>query len=42
MGIVYYGQKQARSWFARARTHEATRQEADDWLEYIDRGLQSG
>jgi hypothetical protein len=45
MGIAYYSQKrpqQALSWFARARKHEETREEAQTWLKYIQRELQSG
>jgi tetratricopeptide (TPR) repeat protein len=45
MGIAYYSQdrpEQARSWFARAREHEPTRQEADTWLRHIERELSSG
>jgi tetratricopeptide (TPR) repeat protein len=45
MGIAYYSQKepqQALRWFARARQHEATRQEAEVWVRYIERELGSG
>lgn len=45
MGIAYYSQKRperARTWFARARGHAATRKEADVWIKHIDRELQSG
>jgi Tfp pilus assembly protein PilF len=45
MGIAYYSQKQpqqALSWFARAREREKTRDEAQTWLNYIERALQSG
>jgi len=45
MGIAYYSQKRperARTWFARARKHDATRQEADTWLRHIEREAQSG
>ncbi len=45
MGIAYYSQKQpqqALSWFGRARKHEETRDEANNWLKYIRRELQSG
>ena len=45
MGIANYSQKrpqQALTWFARARKHEETRDEANNWLEYIQRELQSG
>jgi tetratricopeptide (TPR) repeat protein len=45
MGIAYYSQKrpeQALSWFSRARQHEETREEAQTWLSYIERELQSG
>ncbi|HJO25304.1 MAG: tetratricopeptide repeat protein [bacterium] len=45
MGIAFYSQKrpeQARSWFSRARGHASTREEADVWLRYIDRELESG
>ena len=45
MGIVYYSQQRpesARTWFARARKHEATREEADTWLRHIGRELRSG
>lgn len=45
MGIAFYSQKrpqQARSWFARARGHPSTREEADVWLKYLDRELRSG
>ena len=44
MGIAYYSQKrpqQALSWFARARQHDETRDEAKTWLDYIRRELQS-
>lgn len=44
MGIALYSQKRpgkARTWFARARQHEASRGEADTWIRYIDRELQS-
>jgi Tfp pilus assembly protein PilF len=45
MGIAYYSQKrpqQALTWFSRARKHEETRDEAQTWLNYIRRELQSG
>jgi tetratricopeptide (TPR) repeat protein len=45
MGIVYYSQKkpqQALTWFGRAVQHEETAQEANTWLRYIERELQSG
>jgi tetratricopeptide (TPR) repeat protein len=45
MGIAYYSQKrpqQALRWFARARKHEETRDEAQIWLDHIRRELQSG
>jgi len=45
MGIAYYSQKrpqQALTWFGRARKHEETRDEANNWLKYIRRELQSG
>ena len=45
MGVAYYSQKppqQALSWFARAQEHEETRDEAQTWLNYIRRELQSG
>lgn len=45
MGIAFYSQKrpeQARRWFARARKHDATRDEANTWIKYIDRELASG
>ena len=45
VGIAYHRQKrpqQALSWFARAREHEETRDEAQTWLRYIRRELQSG
>jgi tetratricopeptide (TPR) repeat protein len=44
MGIAVYSQKkpeQARGWFARARQHEASREEADVWLKHLDRELQA-
>ncbi len=40
MGIALYSQKkpgQARGWFARAREHDASREEADVWLKHLDR-----
>jgi tetratricopeptide (TPR) repeat protein len=45
MGIAYYSQDQpaqALKWFARARQHEETRDEAKNWLQYIEREMQSG
>ena len=45
MGIAYYSQKQpqqALTWFGRASRHEGTAQEANTWLRYIERELQSG
>ena len=45
MGVAYYSQKQpqqALSWFARAREHQKTRDEAQTRLNYIERELQSG
>ena len=44
MGIAFYSQKQpkqAKTWFARAREHKATREEAETWIRYIDRELAS-
>ncbi len=52
LGITYYNKnelKEARSWFARAQQFGATKQQAQTWLEHIDReietkntGLQAG
>ena len=45
MGIAYYSQdqpQQAQKWFARARQHDETRDEAKNWLQYIEREMQSG
>lgn len=45
MGIAYYSQKkpqQALTWFGRASRHEESAQEANVWLRYIERELQSG
>jgi tetratricopeptide (TPR) repeat protein len=45
MGIAFYSQKQpqqAASWFARARQHSETREEASRWLEYLEREMASG
>jgi tetratricopeptide (TPR) repeat protein len=45
MGIAYYSQDQpgqAQKWFARARQHDETRDEAKNWLQYIEREMQSG
>jgi tetratricopeptide (TPR) repeat protein len=44
MGIAYYSQKrpqQALAWFARASEHEATQEEAENWLKHINRELGS-
>lgn len=44
MGIALYSQKkpaQARSWFARARDHDQSREEADVWIKHLDRELQA-
>jgi tetratricopeptide (TPR) repeat protein len=44
MGIAYFSQKrpqQALTWFARAREHPETQDEADNWLKYIRRELRS-
>ncbi len=44
MGIAFYSQKQpkqAKTWFGRARKHDATRDEAEVWIKYIDRELAS-
>ena len=43
MGIAAYNSdrpKQARTWFSRARAHEETRSEADQWLSHIEREQQ--
>jgi len=45
MGIAYYSQdkpQQALKWFVRARQREETRDEAKNWLQYIEREMQSG
>ena len=34
--------QQALRWFARAREHEKTRDEAQTWFDYIQRELQPG
>ena len=44
MGIALHSQKrpaQARTWFARAREHSESREEAEIWLQYIERELAS-
>jgi len=45
MGITLHSQKKpesARTWFARASQQQDTRDEAEVWIKYIDRELQSG
>ncbi len=45
MGIARYSQKdphEARKWFVRAIQHDATRTEANAWVQHIDRELRSG
>jgi tetratricopeptide (TPR) repeat protein len=42
LGIAYYNERQlaeARSWFARAQRSVATREQAQTWIEHIDREL---
>lgn len=44
LGISFYNEKQlaeARSWFARAQKSNATRDQAQTWLEHIDRELET-
>jgi predicted Zn-dependent protease len=44
MGITFYSQKrpdQALSWFARARAHAETREEAEIWVKHIEQQLPS-
>ncbi len=45
MGITFFSQKrpqEAQSWFARAREHAETREEADIWLQHIEQQMQAG
>ena len=45
LGIAYYNEhnlREARSWFAHAQQSTATRQQAETWLEHIDRELGGG
>lgn len=45
MGIAYFSQKrpqQALTWFTRARRHPDSQDEAENWLKYVRRELQSG
>jgi tetratricopeptide (TPR) repeat protein len=44
LGISYYNEKQlpeARSWFARAQKSNAIRQQAQTWLQHVDRELET-
>jgi tetratricopeptide (TPR) repeat protein len=44
MGIVYYSQSrphEALSWFGQATQHELTREEAQNWVKYIERELRA-
>jgi tetratricopeptide (TPR) repeat protein len=44
LGISFYNEKQlaeARSWFARAQKSNATRDQAQTWLEHVDRELET-
>jgi tetratricopeptide (TPR) repeat protein len=43
MGITFFNQKRpqdALSWFARAREHKETREEADIWIQHIEQQMQ--
>jgi tetratricopeptide (TPR) repeat protein len=44
LGITYYSDHklhEARSWFARAQQSGATREQANTWLEHVDREIQA-
>lgn len=44
LGISYYNEKQlpkARDWFARAQKSSSTRQQAQTWLEHVDREIET-
>jgi tetratricopeptide (TPR) repeat protein len=44
LGIAYYNEQQlqeARGWFAQAQQSGGTRQQAESWIEHIDRELQA-
>jgi tetratricopeptide (TPR) repeat protein len=44
MGIVYYSQSrphEALSWFGQATQHELSREEAQNWVKYIERELRA-
>jgi len=44
LGIAYYNEQQlqeARSWFAQAQRSGATRQQAEMWLQHVDRELEA-
>ncbi len=45
MGITFFSQKrpqEALSWFARAREHKETREEADIWIQHVEQQMQAG
>jgi hypothetical protein len=45
LGIACYNEKklqEARSWFASAERHAKTREQAQTWIEHIDRELGAG
>jgi tetratricopeptide (TPR) repeat protein len=45
LGIAYYNEQkfqEARGWFAQAQRADATRKQAEIWLQHVDRELQTG